>query len=262
MSLPLPHPRWHPRPHRCAQGRGLCAYGGLHTGGGAEWTSWFNIDHPGGDGDYESLDAIRFYYRGRVCARPVAIQARTTEWELPQDVGEVVHFSPKKGFRCVNKEQPQGKTCSNYHIRFLCPLGECRPRPRRHLVGGVRAHRPRTAPTRGRNAAGESVPGRGVPMNLPPSVTPSAPPRAHLLVSLVLLEPLLAERLREQRDPEPPAPLRQRAGGDRAEGAQMQGQGGGTAAVQHRALPRYGHPPLPTHGSDPTPTAPPAASCS
>ncbi|XP_040393804.1 cartilage intermediate layer protein 2 [Cygnus olor] len=92
------------------------------AGGGAEWTSWFNIDHPGGDGDYESLEAIRFYYRGRVCERPVAIQARTTEWELPEDVGEVVHFSPKKGFRCVNKEQPQGKTCSNYHIRFLCPL--------------------------------------------------------------------------------------------------------------------------------------------
>ncbi|XP_068776315.1 cartilage intermediate layer protein 2 [Struthio camelus] len=92
------------------------------AGGGAEWTSWFNIDHPGGDGDYESLDAIRFYYRGRVCERPVAIQARTTEWELPEEVGEIVHLSPKKGFRCVNKEQPQGKTCSNYHIRFLCPL--------------------------------------------------------------------------------------------------------------------------------------------
>ncbi|XP_051495943.1 cartilage intermediate layer protein 2 [Apus apus] len=92
------------------------------AGGGAEWTSWFNIDHPGGDGDYESLDAIRFYYRGRVCARPVAVQARTTEWELPEEVGEVVHVSPKKGFRCINKEQPRGKTCSNYHIRFLCPL--------------------------------------------------------------------------------------------------------------------------------------------
>ncbi|XP_065514916.1 cartilage intermediate layer protein 2 isoform X2 [Lathamus discolor] len=92
------------------------------AGRGAEWTSWFNIDHPGGDGDHESLDAIRFYYRGRVCERPVAIQARTTEWELPEDVGEVVHISPKKGFRCINKEQPPGKTCSNYHIRFLCPL--------------------------------------------------------------------------------------------------------------------------------------------
>lgn len=98
---------------------------GSIAGRGAEWTSWFNIDHPGGDGDFESLDAIRFYYRGRVCERPVAIQARTTAWELPEEVGEVVHASPKKGFRCLNKEQPQGKTCSNYHIRFLCPLGEC-----------------------------------------------------------------------------------------------------------------------------------------
>ena len=97
---------------------------GSVAGGGAEWTSWFNIDHPGGDGDYESLEAIRFYYRGRVCERPVAVQARTTEWELPEEVGEVVHVSPKKGFRCVNKEQPRGKTCSNYHVRFLCPLGE------------------------------------------------------------------------------------------------------------------------------------------
>lgn len=60
----------------------------------------------------------------------MAIQARTTEWELPEEVGEVVHVSPKKGFRCVNKEQPPGKTCSNYHIRFLCPLGECLSPPR------------------------------------------------------------------------------------------------------------------------------------
>lgn len=140
----------------------------------------------------------------------MAIQARTTEWELPQDVGEVVHFSPKKGFRCVNKEQPHGKTCSNYHIRFLCPLGECRPRPRRHLGGGGGGFEP-IVPGR-HHPEGEvlleSVPGRWVPMSLPHSVTPSAPPRAHLLVSLVLLEPLLAERLREQRDTEPAAPLR------------------------------------------------------
>lgn len=134
--------------------------GGSVPGGGAEWTSWFNIDHPGGDGDYESLEAIRFYYRGRVCERPVAIQARTTEWELPEDVGEVVHFSPKKGFRCVNKEQPQGKTCSNYHIRFLCPLGECwSPNPAATSWGGgsvpaVPSWRWRGTPPRGRNNDG------------------------------------------------------------------------------------------------------------
>lgn len=69
----------------------------------------------------------------------MAIQARTTEWELPEEVGEVVHVSPKKGFRCVNKEQPQGKTCSNYHIRFLCPLGEC-PDPAGTFFWGMVVH--------------------------------------------------------------------------------------------------------------------------
>ncbi|XP_042335317.1 cartilage intermediate layer protein 2 [Sceloporus undulatus] len=87
-----------------------------------EWTSWFNVDHPGGEGDFETLEAIRFYYRERVCAQPTAIQARTTEWELPEEVGEVVRYSPQEGFRCLNREQPGGKTCSNYHVRFLCPI--------------------------------------------------------------------------------------------------------------------------------------------
>ncbi|XP_075758912.1 cartilage intermediate layer protein 2 isoform X2 [Pelodiscus sinensis] len=95
---------------------------GADTAGATEWTSWFNVDHPGGEGDYESLEAVRFYYRARVCARPVAIQARTTEWELPEDVGEIVHYSPGKGFWCLNREQPGGRTCSNYHVRFLCPV--------------------------------------------------------------------------------------------------------------------------------------------
>ncbi|XP_048353746.1 cartilage intermediate layer protein 2-like [Sphaerodactylus townsendi] len=86
-----------------------------------EWTSWFNVDHPGGEGDFETLEAIRFYYRERVCSQPKAIQARTTEWELPEEVGEVVRYNPQEGFRCLNQDQPGGKTCSNYHVRFLCP---------------------------------------------------------------------------------------------------------------------------------------------
>ncbi|EMP24111.1 Cartilage intermediate layer protein 2 [Chelonia mydas] len=94
----------------------------VDTAGATEWTSWFNVDHPGGEGDYESLEAVRFYYRERVCTRPVSIQARTTEWELPEDVGEIVHYSPDKGFWCINREQPGGRTCSNYHVRFLCPV--------------------------------------------------------------------------------------------------------------------------------------------
>uniref|UniRef100_H3A298 Cartilage intermediate layer protein 2 n=1 Tax=Latimeria chalumnae TaxID=7897 RepID=H3A298_LATCH len=90
--------------------------------GMTEWSSWFNIDHPGGSGDYEHLEAIRFYYRDRVCARPFAIEARTTEWVPPEETGELVHSTPEKGFWCINKQQPEGKICSNYHVRFLCPL--------------------------------------------------------------------------------------------------------------------------------------------
>ncbi|XP_042369423.1 cartilage intermediate layer protein 1-like, partial [Plectropomus leopardus] len=91
------------------------------TTGVTEWTSWFNIDHPGGNGDYERLEAIRFYYRERVCARPTAMEARTTDWVAAADTGEVVHSSLEKGFWCINREQPQGRVCSNYHVRFQCP---------------------------------------------------------------------------------------------------------------------------------------------
>lgn len=88
-----------------------------------EWTSWFNIDHPGGNGDYERLEAIRFYYRERVCVRPTAMEARTTDWVAASDTGEVVHSSLEKGFWCINREQRNGRVCSNYHVRFQCPSG-------------------------------------------------------------------------------------------------------------------------------------------
>uniref|UniRef100_A0A4W5RF29 Cartilage intermediate layer protein 2 n=1 Tax=Hucho hucho TaxID=62062 RepID=A0A4W5RF29_9TELE len=89
--------------------------------GVTEWTSWFNIDHPGGNGDYERLEAIQFYYRERVCARPVAMEARTTDWVAAAETGEVTHSSLEKGFWCINKEQPYGRICSNYYVRFQCP---------------------------------------------------------------------------------------------------------------------------------------------
>ncbi|XP_063304855.1 cartilage intermediate layer protein 1 [Pelobates fuscus] len=87
-----------------------------------EWTTWFNIDHPGGNGDYERLDAIRFYYPNRVCQKPLRMEARTTEWVPAGKTGEVVHYSLVKGFWCINKEQEEGKNCSNYSVRFLCPV--------------------------------------------------------------------------------------------------------------------------------------------
>lgn len=88
-----------------------------------DWTSWFNVDHPGGRGDYEQLDAIRFYYRTRVCEHPRAIEARTTEWVPARETGEKVHADPSVGFWCLNEEQNPDRNCSNYAVRFLCPIG-------------------------------------------------------------------------------------------------------------------------------------------
>ncbi|KAG9352072.1 hypothetical protein JZ751_020485 [Albula glossodonta] len=79
-----------------------------------EWSTWFNVDHPGGRGDYEQLDAIRFYYRDRVCEKPRAIEARTTDWRPAHTTGERVHSDPTLGFWCSNAEQPAGRNCSNY----------------------------------------------------------------------------------------------------------------------------------------------------
>ncbi|XP_028291089.1 cartilage intermediate layer protein 1 [Gouania willdenowi] len=86
-----------------------------------EWTTWFNVDHPGGRGDYEQLDAIRFYYRARVCESPQAIEARTTDWIPARETGEKVHADPTVGFWCLNEEQGPNGNCSNYAVRFLCP---------------------------------------------------------------------------------------------------------------------------------------------
>ncbi|XP_061078620.1 cartilage intermediate layer protein 1-like [Conger conger] len=90
---------------------------------GFEWSTWFNVDHPEGQGDYEQLDAIRFYFPERVCGRPKALEARTTDWLPASSTGERVHADPVLGFWCVNSEQPAGHNCSNYAVRFLCPKG-------------------------------------------------------------------------------------------------------------------------------------------
>ncbi|KAJ6662852.1 hypothetical protein lerEdw1_011056 [Lerista edwardsae] len=87
------------------------------------WTTWFNIDHPGGSGDNERIEAIRFYYPERVCPRPMRIEARTTDWIPAGSTGQVVHSRVQEGFWCLNKEQPAGRTCLNYAVRFLCPAG-------------------------------------------------------------------------------------------------------------------------------------------
>ncbi|XP_076855483.1 cartilage intermediate layer protein 1 [Brachyhypopomus gauderio] len=105
----------------------------FHIEDNYEWSTWFNVDHPGGRGDYEKLEAIRFYYRARVCDSPWAVEARTTEWIPARSTGERVHADPAVGFWCINAEQPAGKNCSNYAVRFLCPIVK---QPETHGVWG------------------------------------------------------------------------------------------------------------------------------
>ncbi|XP_008567974.1 PREDICTED: cartilage intermediate layer protein 2 [Galeopterus variegatus] len=141
----------------------------------SEWTSWFNVDHPGGDGDFESLAAIRFYYGpARVCPLPLALEARTTDWALPSAVGERVHLNPTRGFWCLNREQPRGRRCSNYHVRFRCPLeaawGAWGPwGPCSGSCGPGRRLRRRHCPS----PAGDACPGR--PLEAQKCVRPRCP---------------------------------------------------------------------------------------
>ncbi|XP_059016616.1 cartilage intermediate layer protein 2 isoform X2 [Mustela lutreola] len=147
----------------------------------SEWTSWFNVDHPGGDGDFESLAAIRFYYGpARVCPRPLALEARTTDWALPSTVGERVHLNPTRGFWCLNREQPRGRRCSNYHVRFRCPLeatwGAWGPwGPCSGSCGPGRRLRRRRCPS----PAGDACPGR--PVEAQKCVRPTCPEKPYLV---------------------------------------------------------------------------------
>ncbi|CAF99688.1 unnamed protein product, partial [Tetraodon nigroviridis] len=137
-----------------------------------EWTTWFNVDHPGGRGDYEQLEAIRFYYRTRVCASPRAIDARTTEWVPARETGEKVHADPTVGFWCLNQEQRPGRNCSNYAVRFLCPKDDSAPlqgtwgpwsewSPCPALCGDVGVHtRSRTCQSRSTPCTGPRVEGK------------------------------------------------------------------------------------------------------
>ena len=82
------------------------------------WSRWLNIDRPSGVGDFEML--TNFVQQG-VCAKPLAIECRTTSGNNWVTTGQVYTCDPVRGGFCVNSQQPSGSYCQDYEVRFLCP---------------------------------------------------------------------------------------------------------------------------------------------
>lgn len=49
------------------------------------WTKWFNRDVPGGTGDWETLEKLRKENPGKICHKPLEIQAVTAEKSIPAE---------------------------------------------------------------------------------------------------------------------------------------------------------------------------------
>ena len=89
--------------------------------GSYEWTEWFNLDSPDGDGD---LELISLYKLG--CGNQSKLdQVVTVDGLIPfNQTGQIVHFSPRcYGFMCLNRLQENGTECLDYQIRQCCPVG-------------------------------------------------------------------------------------------------------------------------------------------
>ncbi|XP_069578478.1 uncharacterized protein [Brachyistius frenatus] len=83
------------------------------------WTDWFNSDDPSGAGDYERLPRIITENPGKICLKPVDIQARTQ----PGVEKDVIHQKDaESGFICRNQDQvnKMEKKCNDYRVRFSC----------------------------------------------------------------------------------------------------------------------------------------------
>ena len=101
---------------------------------GGTWTRWFNTDTPQAAnsmrrGDFETLDRARLESR-RVCARPVGFKVAIDNGDSAQGLSvsstnetvEYVHSGATMGIKCANNDQADGGSCSDYKIKFCCPL--------------------------------------------------------------------------------------------------------------------------------------------
>ncbi|XP_047429845.1 cartilage intermediate layer protein 2-like [Mugil cephalus] len=84
------------------------------------WTDWFDRDNPSGTGDWESLYNLRKENPGKICPKPVNIEARTLSGLSVAAAGDVIYKSDTtSGFICRNMDQSK-KMCNDYRVRFSC----------------------------------------------------------------------------------------------------------------------------------------------
>lgn len=55
------------------------------------WTDWFDRDNPTGTGDWETLNHHRYENPGKVCPKPVDIEARTLSGLTATAAGDVIY---------------------------------------------------------------------------------------------------------------------------------------------------------------------------
>ncbi|XP_068199459.1 uncharacterized protein [Antennarius striatus] len=90
------------------------------------WTDWFDRDDPPDTGDWEDLRNLRSENPGKICPNPKQIVAKTKCGLTPAKTGDVIHRSDTiKGFICLNSQQPNGKMCNDYKVRFMCEPPYC-----------------------------------------------------------------------------------------------------------------------------------------
>ncbi|XP_044025862.1 uncharacterized protein si:dkey-205h13.2 [Siniperca chuatsi] len=84
------------------------------------WTDWFDRDNPTGTGDWETLYHLRNENPGKICSKPVDIEARTLSGLTAAAAGDVIYKSDTTlGFICRNGDQSK-KMCNDYRVRFSC----------------------------------------------------------------------------------------------------------------------------------------------
>ncbi|XP_062267703.1 cartilage intermediate layer protein 2-like [Platichthys flesus] len=85
------------------------------------WTDWFDRDDPSGTGDWEVFSLLRIENPGKICLKPIQIEAKTLTGLSADAAGDVIFKSDTaSGFVCRNKDQKITKMCNDYHIRFSC----------------------------------------------------------------------------------------------------------------------------------------------